>query len=217
MPEPSRPPPDRAGRRRRGLLPVLAALAAVLLFGLVTSCGSGSGESEQVAPRDTSSPPVTVPPRTPETPPPREPSTPEPGAADGVDPHFATCAQANAHGYGPYYKGWDPEYWWYEDRDNDGVDCEPWWPWEPPPTWSPDPEQSEPPSPPPLPSPPSEPPSEPPTDVPPPSEPGDEPTDQEPSTEPAPPPSEEPSAPEPEPPPEQDSGEPSAPGSGERP
>ncbi|TDB83938.1 excalibur calcium-binding domain-containing protein [Actinomadura sp. KC216] len=210
MPEPTRPPPGRAGRLRRGLLPVLAALAALLLLGPVTSCGSGSEESERVAPRDTSAPPATVPPSTPETPPPREPSTPEPGAADGVDPRFDTCAQANAHGYGPYYEGWDPEYHWYEDRDHDGIDCEPWLRWETPPTWSPDPGQSEPT--PPLPSP-----SEPPTDVPPPPEPSDEPTDQEPSTEPAPPPSEEPSAPESDPPSEQEPGEPSAPGSGEQP
>ncbi|TMQ98949.1 excalibur calcium-binding domain-containing protein [Actinomadura soli] len=216
MPESPRPPPDRAARRYRGLLSVLAALAAVLLVGLVTSsCGSGSGESERVAPRETSAPPSTVPPSTPETPPPRGPSTPEPGAADGVDPRFDTCAQANAHGYGPYVRGWDPEYRWYEDRDHDGVDCEPWL--TDLPTWSPDPEQSVPP----LPSPPS--PSEPPTDVPPPSEPSDGPSDQDTSTEPAPPPSEEPSSPEtetpsePEPPDQGPGEEPSAPGSGDQP
>ena len=27
-------------------------------------------------------------------------------------------------GYGPYYRGVDPEYEWYTDADNDGVVCE---------------------------------------------------------------------------------------------
>lgn len=52
----------------------------------------------------------------------------EPGARSGgagLDPRFATCAKANAAGYGPYYQGTDPEYAWYEDRDQDGIDCEP--------------------------------------------------------------------------------------------
>ncbi|WP_203663531.1 excalibur calcium-binding domain-containing protein [Actinocatenispora rupis] len=40
------------------------------------------------------------------------------------DPRFRTCRQANAHGYGPYHRGRDPEYWWYRDHDRDGVDCD---------------------------------------------------------------------------------------------
>jgi hypothetical protein len=40
------------------------------------------------------------------------------------DPRFPTCAAANAAGYGPYYRGTDPEYSWYIDRDGDGVVCE---------------------------------------------------------------------------------------------
>lgn len=43
----------------------------------------------------------------------------------GLDPRFSTCAGANSHGYGPYYRGKDPEYYWYRDRDDDGIDCEP--------------------------------------------------------------------------------------------
>jgi len=43
----------------------------------------------------------------------------------GTDPRFATCREANAHGYGPYRRGIDPEYAWYIDRDGDGLDCEP--------------------------------------------------------------------------------------------
>jgi hypothetical protein len=42
----------------------------------------------------------------------------------GLDPRFSTCTEAKAHGYGPYVKGVDPEYSWYEDRDHDGVVCE---------------------------------------------------------------------------------------------
>ncbi len=41
-----------------------------------------------------------------------------------TDPRFDTCAEAIAHGYGPYYRGRDPEYAWYVDADSDGVVCE---------------------------------------------------------------------------------------------
>src|SRR5690606_13678693 len=47
-----------------------------------------------------------------------KPSTPR------TDPRFGTCKEAKAHGYGPYYKGVDPEYEWYRDRDGDGIVCE---------------------------------------------------------------------------------------------
>jgi hypothetical protein len=40
------------------------------------------------------------------------------------DPRYNTCAQAKANGYGPYYQGQDPEYYWYTDRDGDGAVCE---------------------------------------------------------------------------------------------
>ncbi|NKZ06292.1 hypothetical protein HGB48_21455 [Actinomadura latina] len=117
-----------------------------------------------------------------------EPATPEPGGGNGLDPRFDTCAQANAAGYGPYYQGVDPEYGWYQDRDHDGIDCEPRHGGE-----SPTPAPSETPST---------------------STPTEEPSDSGPSTEPSPPetsegpsgltPSEEPSAPA-------SSGEPSQP------
>ncbi|MEV4293376.1 thermonuclease family protein [Microbispora rosea] len=48
--------------------------------------------------------------------------SPSPGGAN--DPKYDTCEEAIAAGYGPYYRGTDPEYVWYEDRDNDGVVCE---------------------------------------------------------------------------------------------
>ena len=46
------------------------------------------------------------------------------GSHGGTDPRYGTCKEANAHGYGPYYAGRDPEYAWYQDRDHDGVVCE---------------------------------------------------------------------------------------------
>lgn len=54
------------------------------------------------------------------------PVEPEPTpTGDGVlDPRFEYCYQAIAAGYGPYYKGVDPEYYWYRDGDKDGVVCE---------------------------------------------------------------------------------------------
>jgi hypothetical protein len=42
-----------------------------------------------------------------------------------TDPRFSTCAAANDAGYGPYTSGVDAEYSWYQDRDQDGVVCEP--------------------------------------------------------------------------------------------
>lgn len=42
----------------------------------------------------------------------------------GTDPRFSTCGEANDAGYGEYVRGTDPEYDWYDDRDDDGVVCE---------------------------------------------------------------------------------------------
>ena len=46
------------------------------------------------------------------------------GGSGGTDPQFDYCYQAKDAGYGPYYKGQDEEYTWYEDADGDGVVCE---------------------------------------------------------------------------------------------
>lgn len=40
------------------------------------------------------------------------------------DPNYGTCKQAKAHRAGPYVRGRDPEYAYYQDRDGDGVVCE---------------------------------------------------------------------------------------------
>jgi len=52
------------------------------------------------------------------------PSAPGGGGGDENDPQFESCSDAIAAGYGPYVKGVDAEYWWYEDRDGDGTVCE---------------------------------------------------------------------------------------------
>ena len=51
-------------------------------------------------------------------------TTPKPPTSGGTDPRFGTCREANAAGYGPYRRGTDPEYDWYQDRDDDGLACE---------------------------------------------------------------------------------------------
>lgn len=40
-----------------------------------------------------------------------------------LDPRFGTCKAANAAGYGPYFKGTNPEYAWYRDANSDGKVC----------------------------------------------------------------------------------------------
>jgi hypothetical protein len=41
-----------------------------------------------------------------------------------TDPDLGTCKAAKAAGYGPYYRGVDPEYAYYRDGDSDGTVCE---------------------------------------------------------------------------------------------
>ncbi|MEV0589644.1 excalibur calcium-binding domain-containing protein [Nonomuraea sp. NPDC050310] len=59
-------------------------------------------------------------------PPLAKPPKPRPVApVQSNDRRYSTCAEANAHGLGPYRRGLDPEYAWYQDRDGDGRVCEP--------------------------------------------------------------------------------------------
>lgn len=56
---------------------------------------------------------------------PAPPTKPKPAPKPGTDPDYGTCAGANAAGaHTPYYRGIDPEYAYYRDRDGDGVVCE---------------------------------------------------------------------------------------------
>ena len=52
------------------------------------------------------------------------PAAPAAPAAPSTDPRFNYCYEANDAGYGPYFQGQDPEYYWYDDADNDGEVCE---------------------------------------------------------------------------------------------
>jgi hypothetical protein len=66
-------------------------------------------------------PPQQLPP----PPPPPSPTPSPPPTADTVDPWFPSCDEANQNGYGPYLRDQDPEYYWYRDRNRDGVVCRP--------------------------------------------------------------------------------------------
>ncbi|MFM7029625.1 MAG: excalibur calcium-binding domain-containing protein [Micrococcales bacterium] len=46
-----------------------------------------------------------------------------PKSKKGLDPRFATCKAANKAGYGPYFKKYNPEYFWYRDANSDGKVC----------------------------------------------------------------------------------------------
>ncbi|WP_061297380.1 thermonuclease family protein [Herbidospora cretacea] len=87
---------------------------------------SGTCDSGTTAPKPSPTPSPTPTRGSTPKPDPTSSSTPSPtpSGGGGTDPRFDTCAKANAAGYGPYYKGTDPEYAWYQDRDNDGVVCE---------------------------------------------------------------------------------------------
>lgn len=50
--------------------------------------------------------------------------TPIAPATGGADPRFSSCSKARAAGFGPYTRGVDVEYDWYNDGDGDGVVCE---------------------------------------------------------------------------------------------
>ncbi|MDQ3734791.1 MAG: thermonuclease family protein [Actinomycetota bacterium] len=69
--------------------------------------------------------PTTIPEPAPTPAPTLEPvPPPAPPPDSGRDPRFHNCQQANRAGYGPYRRGVDPEYHWYNDKDDDGVVCD---------------------------------------------------------------------------------------------
>lgn len=71
----------------------------------------------------TSAAPVASEPVT-EAPAPAPPAQIEVPQSAGTDPQFGSCKAAKAAGFGPYVSGIDPEYAWYRDGDNDGINCE---------------------------------------------------------------------------------------------
>ncbi|MEU6407626.1 thermonuclease family protein [Microbispora sp. NPDC046933] len=77
---------------------------------------------EPIPPGSTFGPVATV--RPSPSPSPSASPNPSPSPGGSTDPRYNTCEEANAHGYGPYYRGTDPEYDWYIDRDGDGKVCE---------------------------------------------------------------------------------------------
>lgn len=106
---------------------------------VVAEATTAPPETEAPAPVATTTPPkprpTTVAPTTRAplrivSPPKPKPTTKAPApvrttvAAPRTDPHFGTCREAIAHGYGPYVQGRDEEYDWYRDADSDGVVCE---------------------------------------------------------------------------------------------
>ena len=89
------------------------AMAAVL-----ATC---PGEPVPISDAPTSAP---RPPAQPAAPEPRPVDPPAPARPAATDPNYGTCKEARAHKRGPYVRGRDPEYAYYQDRDGDGVVCE---------------------------------------------------------------------------------------------
>ncbi|ACZ83133.1 thermonuclease family protein [Streptosporangium roseum] len=88
-------------------------------------CGGTATPTPAPTPTGTPNPPKPSPTSKP-TPTSKPSPTPKPSdtGSTGNDPRFRTCGEANAAGYGPYRRGVDPEYAWYQDRDGDGLVCE---------------------------------------------------------------------------------------------
>ncbi len=83
-----------------------------------------AGDAPTVAAVESSPRPAPAAPRDPAPPAaPPAPKDPAP-AAKSPAPNYGTCKEAKAHGGGPYVRGRDPEYAYYQDRDGDGVVCE---------------------------------------------------------------------------------------------
>ncbi|WP_433248329.1 thermonuclease family protein [Streptosporangium sp. CA-135522] len=89
-------------------------------------CGGMATPAPTPTPTKAPNPPKPTPAPTPTKAPnpPKPTPTPSDTGNGGNDPRFRTCGEANAAGYGPYRRGVDPEYAWYQDRDGDGLVCE---------------------------------------------------------------------------------------------
>ncbi len=99
------------------------SIAVIVLLIIICCCGSWvvGKTSDDVSPTPSAAPSRTTPtPAKTSTKPKSTTSKPSPK----TDPRFKSCAAANAKGYGPYKDG-EPEYDWYDDRDGDGIVCEP--------------------------------------------------------------------------------------------
>lgn len=55
---------------------------------------------------------------------PSMPAAPSVNADNGVDPDYRSCKEVKKQGLGPYVRGVDPEYGFYNDGDSDGKVCE---------------------------------------------------------------------------------------------
>lgn len=129
-----------SGGKRKTLLIVVAAATSVICglaaigaaVGDPASAPTATSPAPQItaAADDTATTPA-VPPAP--KPPPAATTKPKPKPKPSTrtttkpppnDHRYATCKEAKAHGLGPYYRGIDPEYYWYKDADSDGVVCE---------------------------------------------------------------------------------------------
>lgn len=136
------PPPYRPQARRRHGMPAFG----VILVGvgcLMAGCIGGAAIASTPAPETTTSA-VASPASASASPtrsgsrgsvnddrrkthPKRTTAKPKPHRATRApspDRRYSSCAKANRAGHGPYVRGVDPEYRWYEDRDGDGRVCE---------------------------------------------------------------------------------------------
>lgn len=117
-----------------GVAGVLALIACCCCVSPIVSSGSDEPErtprssapsaTRSLAPSPTAPSPSSSASATAKPSPTRTATEAKPKPSTPRDPRFGTCKEAKAHGYGPYYKGVDPEYEWYRDRDGDGIVCE---------------------------------------------------------------------------------------------
>jgi hypothetical protein len=122
---------------------ILIGLASVALAACSTPASTAvtaSGSASQASVTSTTPSPPSTTPRTTSGSPSAKPATATPKATSArpkasrtpttttppvvLDHRYSTCKEAKAHGLGPYYRGQDPEYYWYIDRDKDGIVCE---------------------------------------------------------------------------------------------